>query len=276
MGTFWVRSAVSRVPEVGQKSAFSCQCCFPDAFFCTNCFCASLNNVFRVLCSFWSSNVVSCEKKRKNPVFVRSTIQVFCSWRRYAWREVRMDRGRTHTSVLLEMFKECECDRRWTGGIQHPPHPHAANKTLEPVLWNMLRPPLGCTSARIVTPCLPLGVRLLRRSSATCHRGLIYNAGVLLGPFQTMKLSVIFTPKGNLNIWSSVLMAGAFHHIVHNLDCYLGRVAGRVFTLGSAWVISTLFAILVSSDLRLSSWTMAAVYTLWTKILFILQKRCIL
>lgn len=115
-----------------------------------------------------------------------------------------------------------------------------------------------------------------RRSSATCHRDLIYNAGVLLGPFQTMKLSVIFTPKGNLNIWSSDLMAGAFHHIVHNLDCYLGRVAGRVFTLGSAWVISTPFAILVSSDLRLSSWTMAAVYTLRTKILFILQKRCIL
>lgn len=158
------------------------------------------------------------------------------------------------------------------------PHPlHAANKTLEPVPWNMPRPPLGCTSARIVTPlCLPLGIRPLRHSSATCHRGLIYNAGVLLGPFQTMKLSVIFTPKGNLNIWSSVLMAGAFHHIVHNLDCYLGRVAGRVFTLGSAWVISMPFAILVSSDLRLSSWTMAAVYTLRTKILFILQKRCIL
>lgn len=108
MQSFWVGSALSRVPEVGQKSAFSCRCCFPDVF---------LSNVFLVLCSFCSSDVVfHARRKEKFQVFFFFfyTLQFKCSLC------PRTDRGRTHTSVLLEKFKECERDRRRT-----PPHPNS-------------------------------------------------------------------------------------------------------------------------------------------------------
>lgn len=68
--------------------------------------------------------------------------------------------------------------------------------------------PLPNTSVRIVTAlCLPSGPDALHFCIATCHRALIYNAsGFLALPnnARTVKLSVIFIPKRNINIWTSV------------------------------------------------------------------------